>query len=106
MYKTGGGTFIPQTSSMDEKIISVLGPQLVPLHCEVDSSSEYLGDFQTIFEEPCATGHESSNLASTCSEAEVINEPVIPARENVDTSAPGTSESVSETSGSKKKKGF
>ncbi|PSN39113.1 hypothetical protein C0J52_17488 [Blattella germanica] len=97
MYKTGGGTFIPQISSIDEKITSVLGLQLVPLHHEVEPSAEYLGDFQIIFEETSTTGHESYNLnVTTCSE--VIDGPVSPAREN-DKSEPGTSESVPETSG-------
>ena len=42
-YKTGGGTFTPQTDGIDEKLMGMLKPQMQPLSNCYDSSAEYLG---------------------------------------------------------------
>ncbi|GBP01900.1 hypothetical protein EVAR_7591_1 [Eumeta japonica] len=41
MYKTGGGTFCPKTTAIDEKIVALLTPQFKPLVNEFDSSAPY-----------------------------------------------------------------
>lgn len=41
MYKTGGGTFCPKTTAVDEKIVALLTPQFQPLPNEFDSSAPY-----------------------------------------------------------------
>ncbi|CAB3249176.1 unnamed protein product [Arctia plantaginis] len=41
MYKTGGGTFCPKTTIVDEKIVALLNPQFKPLPNELDSSAPY-----------------------------------------------------------------
>lgn len=47
MYKTGGGTFCPKTTVIDEKVVALLTPQFQPLPNEFDSSAPYytLGKF-------------------------------------------------------------
>lgn len=48
MYKTGGGTFCPKTTEIDEKVVALLTPQFKPLPNEFDSSAPYynLGKFK------------------------------------------------------------
>ncbi|RVE53390.1 hypothetical protein evm_001960 [Chilo suppressalis] len=41
MYKTGGGTFCPKTTTVDEKVVALLTPQFKPLLNEFDSSAPY-----------------------------------------------------------------
>lgn len=41
MYKTGGGTFCPKTTTVDEKVVALLTPQFKPLTNEFDSSAPY-----------------------------------------------------------------
>lgn len=41
MYKTGGGTFCPKTTIVDEKVVALLTPQFKPLLNEFDSSAPY-----------------------------------------------------------------
>ncbi|KAK4882199.1 hypothetical protein RN001_005518 [Aquatica leii] len=41
LYKTGGGTFTPKSTILDEKIVALLKPQFQPLVNNSDSSQEY-----------------------------------------------------------------
>ncbi|KAF2892898.1 hypothetical protein ILUMI_13278, partial [Ignelater luminosus] len=40
-YKTGGGTYVPRSSILDEKIVCTLGAQFQPLTNNFDSSADY-----------------------------------------------------------------
>lgn len=39
--KTGGGTFISQVDTVDEKILALLGNRAVPLHNPYDADAQY-----------------------------------------------------------------
>ncbi|CAG5052588.1 unnamed protein product [Parnassius apollo] len=41
LYKTGGGTFCPKTTAVDEKVVALLPPQFKPLSNDFDSSAPY-----------------------------------------------------------------
>ncbi|CAG4940259.1 unnamed protein product [Parnassius apollo] len=41
LYKTGGGTFCPKTTVVDEKVVALLPPQFKPLSNDFDSSAPY-----------------------------------------------------------------
>ncbi|CAK1597939.1 unnamed protein product [Parnassius mnemosyne] len=41
MYKTGGGTFCPKTTAVDEKVVALLTPQFKSLPNDFDSSAPY-----------------------------------------------------------------
>ncbi|KAK4885473.1 hypothetical protein RN001_001744 [Aquatica leii] len=64
LYKTGGGTFTPKSSILDEKIVALLKPQFQPLVNNSDSSQEYYANTnyefndqtEYIVEDPCTSG--------------------------------------------------
>ncbi|KAK4885715.1 hypothetical protein RN001_001986 [Aquatica leii] len=64
LYKTGGGTFTPKSTILDEKIVAVLKPQFQPLVNNSDSSQEYYANTnyefndqtEYIVEDPCTSG--------------------------------------------------
>ena len=39
--RTGGGTFVPQTNIIDEKVVSLLGNRAWPLQNDFDSDAAY-----------------------------------------------------------------
>ncbi|KAJ3646539.1 hypothetical protein Zmor_024123 [Zophobas morio] len=41
-YKTGGGTFVPKSTALDAKIVTMLKDQFRPLHNKFDSSASYI----------------------------------------------------------------
>ncbi|KAJ3640436.1 hypothetical protein Zmor_003731 [Zophobas morio] len=41
-YKTGGGTFVPKSTALDAKIVTVLKDQFQPLQNKFDSSASYI----------------------------------------------------------------
>ncbi|XP_069694751.1 myb/SANT-like DNA-binding domain-containing protein 3 [Periplaneta americana] len=49
-YKTGGGVFIPNLSETGSKIINLLQPQFKPLDTAYDSSAQYFGHDDVIYE--------------------------------------------------------
>ncbi|KAF2888584.1 hypothetical protein ILUMI_17590 [Ignelater luminosus] len=80
-YKTGGGTYVPRSSILDEKIVCTLGAQFQPLTNNFDSSADYPSE--TFFTtgtgaKSTSTPQKSVQEESNCSFlANAINENVI-----------------------------
>lgn len=41
LFKTGGGTFVPSVSDLDEQLLAVLGNRATPLTNVFDSDADY-----------------------------------------------------------------
>ncbi|CAB3240704.1 unnamed protein product [Arctia plantaginis] len=93
MYKTGGGTFCPKTTIVDEKIVALLTPQFKPLPNELDSSAPYynldietqvvsedaqVGTPQDIFVVLDAKEDSVCDIQSTSKEVECRKRPILP----------------------------
>ncbi|XP_018568076.1 fibrinogen silencer-binding protein-like [Anoplophora glabripennis] len=79
LYKTGGGTFTPQSDELDKKVLTILKPQYEPLCNPFDSSASY-------FKENLSPNIDATNEVETEEIIQIIQEE-IPSHNSVELTA-------------------